>query len=177
MENQSSPDLTIASTSAKSRQLLFLCSGNYYRSRFAEILFNYFATRTRLNWQAFSRGLVADRENGNEGPISAHTLLGLQARGIPVPQPLRFPLQLEEEELEVAELVIAVKEAEHRPLVKERFPQWVGGVEYWHVDDLDCASPEETLAELERQVRALLDRLTTCPVLDKTLSGPTGGGA
>jgi protein-tyrosine phosphatase len=142
-----------------SQRVLFLCSGNYYRSRFAEILFNDLAAGKGLSWRAFSRGLVADRPNGNEGPISPHALLGLKVRGIQVPRPVRFPLQLQVEELEAADLVIAVKKGEHRPVLAERFPGWQERVEYWYVDDLDCATPAETLGGLESLVRELLERL------------------
>ena len=38
------------------RRLLFLCTGNYYRSRYAEETFNFQAKRDRLCWTAFSRG-------------------------------------------------------------------------------------------------------------------------
>ena len=141
------------------QRLLFLCSGNYYRSRFAEMLFNDLAAGKGLSWRAFSRGLVADRPNGNEGPISPHTLQGLAARGIPAPRPARFPLQLQAEELEAADLVIAVKEGEHRPVLAERFPGWQERVLYWYVDDLDCATPAETLGALESLVQELLERL------------------
>ena len=37
--------------------VLFLCTGNYYRSRFAEILFNSVAGRMGLPWKAMSKGL------------------------------------------------------------------------------------------------------------------------
>jgi protein-tyrosine phosphatase len=30
----------------------FFCTGNYFRSRFAEILFNHVAHEANLNWQA-----------------------------------------------------------------------------------------------------------------------------
>jgi hypothetical protein len=39
------------------------------------------------------------------------------------------------------------------------FPSWVEQVEYWHVDDLDCADAEECLPALENQVRGLVKRL------------------
>jgi len=32
-------------------------------------------------------------------------------------------------------------------------------VEYWHIDDLDCADPEEVLPVLENKVLDLLERL------------------
>lgn len=142
-------------------RLLFLCSGNYYRSRFAELLFNALANEARVDWRAFSRGLVADRENGNTGPISIHALRGLAERGVHVPEPIPFPVQLDDRELGDAGLVVALKEAEHRPLLAQRFPLWTGRVEYWHIDDLDCAPPGAALTELEQQVRALLLRLTS----------------
>jgi protein-tyrosine phosphatase len=39
----------------------FLCTGNYYWSRFAEILFNSVAGKRGLPWQASSRGLALER--------------------------------------------------------------------------------------------------------------------
>src|SRR5262249_40863295 len=38
------------------REVLFLCTGNYYRSRFADILFSAEASRRGLAWSSFSRG-------------------------------------------------------------------------------------------------------------------------
>ncbi len=64
------------------KQVLFLCSGNYYRSRFAEMLFNALAAQTHLPWVADSSGLAVDRPNGNLGPIAAPTLSALRARNI-----------------------------------------------------------------------------------------------
>src|SRR5581483_539337 len=39
------------------KQVLFVCTGNYYRSRFAEAFFNQKACEARLAWRAVSRGL------------------------------------------------------------------------------------------------------------------------
>jgi len=38
------------------RTVLFLCTGNYYRSRHAEAVFNHHAERLGLGWRAVSRG-------------------------------------------------------------------------------------------------------------------------
>ncbi|MFZ5819479.1 MAG: hypothetical protein ACOYYJ_06225 [Chloroflexota bacterium] len=79
-------------------KVLFICTGNYYRSRYAELFFNETAANMQVNWRAVSRGLAAD-EGHNEGPVSAHASRRLTLRGISTGAPVRFPLQLEEKDL------------------------------------------------------------------------------
>lgn len=137
--------------------VLFLCSGNYYRSRFAEVFFNWLAPLHQLDWRAESRGFRLSP--GNIGPISVHAISGLQARGIPLPEPHRFSLVVDGQDFETFDHVVAVKEAEHRPKMLERFPTWADRIEYWKIHDLDCAEPDVALVELEGQVRGLIERL------------------
>ncbi len=120
-------------------KVLFLCSANYYRSRFAEHFFNHLAKQQGLSWRADSRGLIAGHW-GNIGPISKFAVEGLASRGIDLGVEHREPKPLTLSDLSNADLVIAVKEAEHRPMVAEQFPLWEDSVEYWHIDDLDCAT-------------------------------------
>src|SRR5271165_5168046 len=40
--------------------VLFLCTGNYYRSRFAEEMFNFLAPVKCPGWTAVSRGIAVD---------------------------------------------------------------------------------------------------------------------
>jgi protein-tyrosine phosphatase len=138
--------------------VLFLCTGNYYRSRFAEILFNHLADQRQLPWRAESRGL--DLKIGrNIGPISEHTVKACRSRGLPLPEPLRLPEALCETDLRDAKLVIAVKEAEHRRYLQRLFPDWADRVRYWHIHDLDAAGPDAAMQELEDRVRSLLAEL------------------
>jgi protein-tyrosine phosphatase len=141
-------------------KLLFLCTGNYYRSRFAEMLFNWLAREAELNWAADSRGIGIDNSINNVGPISIHALKGLQARGIIVHKGVRFPVPLQEQDLQAANLIIALKEVEHRLLLEKRFPLWLDRVEYWQVHDLDMAPPDEALAIIEQEVKRLILRLS-----------------
>ena len=145
--------------SSKFKQVLFLCSGNYYRSRFAEILFNHHAHERDLNWRAISRGLSREIGPWKTGPISVYALAGLSERGLEPPEPHREPLYCTEDDLTTADIVIALKEAEHRPMVTKLFPNLDHRVEYWHIHDIDAAKPETALAELEQLLWALIHRL------------------
>ena len=142
------------------KQVLFLCSANYYRSRFAEHFFNWLAPQRDVFWRADSRGLEVDRW-GDIGAISPYTVDALKERQIPINGNSRHPQQVVFEDLAKSELVIAVKESEHRMMVAALFPEWEEAVEYWHVHDIDCAEPEEALPILEDLVRDLVDRLAT----------------
>jgi protein-tyrosine phosphatase len=138
-------------------RVLFLCTGNYYRSRFAELLFNRLAEARNLPWRADSCGL--EPHAANVGPISRHTVSGLAALGIPIGDDSRAPRKVAESDFLKADLIVAVKEAEHRSMLEQGFPAWLRRVEFWNIHDLDYAQPGETMAELQRHVACLIDRI------------------
>lgn len=139
------------------RKLIFLCTGNYYRSRFAELYFRHVARQRDMAWQVDSRGLRPGA--WNIGPLSVHTQDECERLGICI-EPLRNPQELQLDDLRSADCVIAVKETEHRPLMLEKFPEFVDTVEYWEIHDLDAASPPETFLALKQHVDRLIDRLS-----------------
>jgi protein-tyrosine phosphatase len=140
------------------KQVLFLCSANFYRSRFAEHFFNWLAGQEGLRWRADSRGLAVDHW-GDLGQISHYTIEALRRRGVRVGSSHRRPKHVTLADLANSNLVIAVKEAEHRAMMKEQFPLWADQIEYWRIDDIDCAPPEDSLPVLEEHVQALVARL------------------
>ena len=138
--------------------VLFLCTGNYYRSRFAEHFFNEHARQMKLPWQASSRGLQPSLEN--LGFISKHALERLNRIGMAPREPLRLPMDLQSSDLSAAALIIGMNEVEHRPLMAARFPEWTERVRYWNIYDLDVADADSGLAAIENAVLAFLDELS-----------------
>ena len=140
---------------ASKHKILFLCTGNYYRSRFAEILFNSIAGKMGLSWSASSMGLALERGVNNVGPIARSAIETLAALGIRADDAAtRFPVQVTANDLEAVERIVALKQTEHEPLMQERFPAFVDKIEYWHIDDAPHA-----LALVEREVMALVARI------------------
>jgi protein-tyrosine phosphatase len=140
------------------KTVLFLCTGNYYRSRYAEILFNARAQELGLAWNAVSRGLAPDPRN--PGPMSRDTIAALQKQGITVEEYLRLPIKVTDNDFESNHHIVAVKEAEHRSMIQRDYPHRLENVEFWHVHDLDCCGPEEAISHLEQEVTGLLLRLS-----------------
>lgn len=138
------------------KTILFICTGNYYRSRYAEIFFNHLAANKQLNWQADSRGLEANTGQ-NIGPISTFTVKHLAQQGILLKEPIRFPIQLEEKDLQEAGLIIAVNRVEHQPMMQKYFPAWAEKITYWDVADLDITDSENALSAIERSINLLIE--------------------
>src|SRR5216683_8294598 len=116
----------------REKSVLFLCTGSYYRSRFAEILFNSVAERMGLPWRASSRGLALERGINNVGPMAVTAVKALETRGLrAVADFARLPIQLTADDLGTADWIVALKQAEHPPLLQVRFPAWAEKVEYW----------------------------------------------
>src|SRR6476620_3078836 len=92
------PQNLVPKTISAMKTVLFLCTGNYYRSRYAEILFNWKAQHFGLKWKADSRGL--DPDPLNAGPMSRHTTAALKKLGIAFDKHLRLPLVAKESDFQ-----------------------------------------------------------------------------
>ena len=105
----------------------------------------------------------------NVGPLARATVERLTALAIPHEPYLRMPAPTTEQDLAAAQLIVALKEDEHRPLMTERHPAWVERVEYWAVHDVDLVTPDVALPQIEERVLELIGRLAG------QASGATGG--
>jgi protein-tyrosine phosphatase len=135
--------------------VLFICTGNFYRSRFAEAVFNHHAERVGIAERAVSRGLMTHLVDGHMSP---HTQRALFERSIPMHRTSLMPTPLTVVDLTRARHVVALHEDEHRPMIAMRYPDWVMRVTYWSVSDLPLP-PEVALPMIEDNVLMLVETL------------------
>lgn len=144
------------------KKILFLCTGNYYRSRFSEEYFNHFAKLRALNWVADSMGIQRSFVgNGNIGPISVNTLEKLKELNITPSGHERLPKNVMVEHFQQFDRVVAVSLDEHKPMLETIWDDDVlADVEYFDVEDLHIEGPETALPRLVRHLDKLLAALT-----------------
>ena len=148
-------------TSADSGPLfLFVCTGNFYRSRHAEALFNWHARRTGHPARAFSRGLLTSLVADEPTLISRDTEKRLGELGIPLELTGAAPTQLRREDLERAHRTIALKRDEHYAMMLQSHPEWADRIDSWTVHDIDFAQPTEALPQIEGRILELMKELT-----------------
>lgn len=142
------------------KKVLFICTGNYYRSRMAEEIFNYLARNHELHWQADSAGLRSDMSaSPNEGPISKYAIEMLGNRDYPVASEDRMPRSVTDQDLLNSELVICLHRPEHETVILERFPAYTENILYWQVADIDELDPEIAFQRVEKKVKELINTL------------------
>ncbi|HZC59293.1 MAG TPA: low molecular weight phosphatase family protein [Chthoniobacterales bacterium] len=138
------------------QRVLFICTGNFYRSRFAEAIFNHHAEQRRIAWTAFSRGLAVHLA---EGYLSSFAAEALKARQIGLRHTGLSRMQLIETDLDNSTRRIALDRFEHFMMMVKLFPGWEDRIEYWEIPDLPYRSAEEALPEIERKVIQLLEEV------------------
>jgi protein-tyrosine phosphatase len=81
------------------------------------------------------------------------------SKGIRCASTQRFPKAATDSDFQAADLIIALDEDEHRPMMRERFPDWEQKIDYWLVHDLDQWEAAMALSLIEREVRQLVNQL------------------
>lgn len=143
-----------------SEKVLFLCTGNYYRSRFAEELFNHLARQRQLNWWADSAGLEVEKwRSHNPGTMSVHTVELLEAMDIMPVARNRPERAFDSEEIEEVSRCIALSQSEHRPMIERMYPELLERIEFWEVEDLHLETADTALPEIVNQVESLINSL------------------
>ncbi len=133
-------------------KVLFICTGNYYRSKFAEIYFNFLNKDKELT--SYSRGLDISNPK-NLGSISPYTVNYLKQLKVEIPVKINDPQLLEENDLINSDVVIAVNRKEHYKVLENKFPSFIWKIEFWDVGDLYEQTYENALHELSCKIELL----------------------
>jgi protein-tyrosine phosphatase len=138
---------------AMPRSVLFICTGNYYRSRYAEEYFNYCARNRLPGWTAHSKGLARDMsKTGNVGPMSLHALRALADRGVDPLAATRFPETVQERDFDIHSRIVLLSRSEHEPMMTEQFPNHLDRVEYLEIEDGHLEEPGSALQRLSNAI-------------------------
>lgn len=144
----------------KDHRVLFLCTGNYYRSRTAEELFNHYAQKRQLSWSADSKGLKEDMGIlGNIGTISHLAVNFLNGIQVPITGKDRSPVSVQKEDFLEYDRVICLDKKEHLPMMQARFPIYYEEVEYWEIADVDVSPSFLALPRIHELVLTLVKEL------------------
>lgn len=139
------------------QNILFLCSDNYFLSRFAENYFNSLALEQGLDCWAESRGFQI-RPN-NVQAISQHAVRELERRGISIAEPFRYATVVQDADFEFFDSIIVINEEQSWPPMLANFTGCPGHIETWTIAGSNSADPSESLSVLECKVRTLVERL------------------
>jgi len=172
--------LPARSADAPAGKVLFICTGNFFRSAFAEHYFNFLAIqnrrldpgdprRKRVFWVAESRGLDPAQLSPSQraARMSAFAVERLKRLKVPVPMvpgplPAHSPTVLTLQDLEKSDRIIALHDPTHRPMLL-RFVERHGArapkellerVTYWNIEDVVHA-PAIPLTPAQQAERAL----------------------
>jgi protein-tyrosine phosphatase len=145
-----------ARSARRGSHVLFVCTGNFYRSRFAEAIFKTHASSGDLT--ASSRGL--DTSKPRDTGLSPLVVDELKRLKIPLDVVAGYPRQLKREDLDAADVVVLLDGREHVPMLQKQFPQVdMTKVRQWSVQDVPAMAASDAFAEITRQVDLLVAEL------------------
>ena len=150
-----------------SKKILFICTGNYYRSRFSEAFFNFNIGTTK--YYAESRGLrisAADSWALRDGELCIYSKKELERLKIPLSFTSKKRKSLSIDDLTSSYKIIAMDCEEHKPMIESKFPEWESKIVFWNVKDLeeadngcDSLSPEECFDLARKNIMNLIGEL------------------
>ena len=124
----------------ENKRVLFVCSGNFYRSRLAELLFNEAAEKAGVVWRAESRGLL---KTGELKGMSEHAVSYLKDHDLGhLAKEPRDPMVLDVEDITAFDLIIGLCREEHEPIINQKYLSLAramvkaGRIRYWQVYDI-----------------------------------------
>ena len=137
--------------------ILFVCTGNIFRSRFAEEVFNHLCKINGVDATAFSAGLQVGRYKQRK--IYWPAINELEKLKI---EPLRSnedSVHIDDIDVSIYDQIICMDEEEHKPMVRSN--ELLSGFtfQYWNIVDMPKVSSDISLPKCYKKVESLIDQL------------------
>lgn len=137
--------------------ILFVCTGNIFRSRFAEEVFNHLCKINGVDATAFSAGLQVGRYKQRK--IYWPAMNELERLKI---EPLRSneeSVHIDDIDVSIYDQIICMDEEEHKPMVRSN--ELLSGFtfQYWNIVDMPKVSSDISLPKCYKKVESLIDQL------------------
>ena len=137
------------------KKVLFVCTANIHRSRFAEEVFNYFCIKNNIKVHAFSAGLKVGDYRFRK--IYYPALENLKKYDIAPLRPDDLSKHIDLINLENYDKLICMDEFEHKPMVRSN-PKLLGyNFEYWNITDMPKVDSDISLPMCYKKVQSLFN--------------------
>lgn len=149
-------------------KVCFVCTGNYYRSRFAEATFNFMAKECGEEYVAESRGLnvsAADKVANDYGELSPYTKNKMEELDIPISFTSSKRQPISKQDLKDFDIIVVMDRSEHFSMVKsfvgedEDMILSAKNFKYWAIKDVFDWEPEETLGAILANVNKFFNEI------------------
>jgi protein-tyrosine phosphatase len=149
-------------------KVCFVCTGNYYRSRFAEATFNFMAKECGEKYVAESRGLnisAADKVAADYGELSPYTKNKMEELDIPISFTSSKRQPISKQDLKDFDIIVVMDRSEHFSMVKsfvgedEDMILSAKNFKYWAIKDVFDWKPEETLGAILANVNKFFNEI------------------
>ena len=141
------------------KKVLFVCTANIHRSRFAEEVFNFFCTKHNKDYHAFSAGLRVGDYSYRK--IYFPALENLKVFNIIPKRPNDLSKHIKDVNLENYDKIICMDEDEHKPMVNSDPKLSNYNFEYWNITDMPKVDSDVSLPLCYKKVENLLNEMSS----------------
>ena len=142
-------------------KILFICTGNFYRSKFCEAFMENEGKVLKIPIRTMSRGFeisLADKVASIYGETSPYTIQRLDQLGIDCGKVKKRRTPVSQHDINSNDIIVIIDKAEHSPYMENfDFPE--NRTVFWEVKDIADWTAKETLDELEKSCHKLSFKL------------------
>jgi protein-tyrosine phosphatase len=139
------------------KNILFICTGNFYRSVFAEVYMNHLCSLLKLDSKSFSRGFdicAADTVADIYGEVSPYTIERLKLHSIEHNLENHKREMVCQKDIDYADMIVVLDKEEHTPFMKS-FDFSKKNLVYLEVKDIFDWTPKQTLDFIENECQKI----------------------